>query len=121
VLEPYSVTASGSLTTSTTAQGYECIELISSPADPIYASPGPAQADHLTRDRDQSPVPPCARQARILIGKTRPGLARPQRQKRAVMSTPAASGDRGAEPVGDDRIALVPNAVERSKMRCPRT
>jgi hypothetical protein len=29
--------------------------------------------------------------------------------------------ERGAEPVGDDRIALVPDAVERSKTRCPRT
>ena len=32
-----------------------------------------------------------------------------------------SGGDRGAEPAGDDRIALVPGAVERSKMRCPRT
>jgi transposase len=29
--------------------------------------------------------------------------------------------ERGAEPVGDDRIALVPDAVERSKTRCPPT
>src|SRR5690242_9507393 len=29
--------------------------------------------------------------------------------------------ERGAELAGDDRIALVPGAVERSKMRCRRT
>ena len=30
-------------------------------------------------------------------------------------------GDGGAEPVGDDRITLVPGAVEGSKRRCPQT
>lgn len=30
-------------------------------------------------------------------------------------------GDGGAEAVGDDRITLVPGAVEGSKMRCPQT
>jgi hypothetical protein len=38
----------------------------------------------------------------------------------AVMSAPAWAV-MWAEPVGDDRITLVPGAVEGSKMRCPQT
>ena len=39
----------------------------------------------------------------------------------AASARPTTSRSCGTEPAGDVRIALVPGAVERSKMRCPRT
>ena len=48
------------------------------------------------------------------------GSQDPHRQA-PVAQRQARRGDDGAEPAGDDRIALVPDAVEGSRTRCPRT